>query len=217
MPRRSAAIASNAVQGLIGFDLDGTLLRGMTVCEVLAEALGHSDVMKRYERLATERDISEARMDMARWYQGHTYDDLQAHLESACLAPGAHEAISLLKSRGFEVAIVSTTWSFAVRWFAERFNVVHYLGTGLSPTGEITHVWGRDKARWLRLLASELGIPLNRIAAVGDSSGDVDMLHVAALRFFVGAKLPAEVERVVHIPGAGIREIADRILREWSA
>lgn len=207
----------DAVRGLVGFDLDGTLLRGKTVCEVLAEELGRASTMGRYETLATERDFTAARIDMARWYQGYSHGALRAHLQRACPAPGAGEGIALLKSRGFEVAIASLTWSFAVGWFAERFNVVHYLGTGLSPAGEISHVWGRDKARWLRALAGELGIPGNRIAAVGDSPGDIDMLQIAALRFFVGRRPPLDVEGVIHIPDADIRAIADRILREWPA
>jgi len=217
MPKEGGSIVSEAVHELVAFDLDGTLLRGMTVCEVLAEALGHSDVMRRYEGLTTEHDIAEARLHMARWYRGHTHEELQAHLSGARLAPGAHEGISLLRSRGFEVAIVSITWSFAVRWFAERLSVAHHFGTELSPSGEVTHVWGRDKARWLLMLADELGVPSNRIAAVGDSSHDTDMLRVATLRFFVGCRPPVDVEHVIHVPGGDIRTIAHRVIQEWSA
>jgi phosphoserine phosphatase len=41
---RSAGVKVNA-HGLVVFDLDGTLLRGQTVCEVLAAPLGRLDEM----------------------------------------------------------------------------------------------------------------------------------------------------------------------------
>jgi hypothetical protein len=37
--------------GLAVFDLDGTLLRGLTVCEVLAGPLGHLERMQQFEAL----------------------------------------------------------------------------------------------------------------------------------------------------------------------
>jgi hypothetical protein len=58
--------------GLAVFDLDGTLLRGPTVCEVLAQALGRLDHMKQLEALIaglSDIDITAAREEMARWYQ----------------------------------------------------------------------------------------------------------------------------------------------------
>jgi hypothetical protein len=41
---------SNQPFGLAVFDLDGTLLRGPTVCEVLARALGRLDRLWQLER-----------------------------------------------------------------------------------------------------------------------------------------------------------------------
>jgi len=43
------------------FDLDGTLLRGRTVCELLAEPLGRLDRMQQLERFSTEADLAAAR------------------------------------------------------------------------------------------------------------------------------------------------------------
>ncbi len=39
---------------LVAFDLDGTLLRGDTVCEVLARRLGRLDRMRELEATATD-------------------------------------------------------------------------------------------------------------------------------------------------------------------
>ena len=53
--------------GIVAFDLDGTLLRGPTVCEVLAESLGRLQEMRRFESFTQESDIVAARQEMARW------------------------------------------------------------------------------------------------------------------------------------------------------
>lgn len=116
-----------------------------------------------------------------------------------------------------EVAIASITWKFAVQWFAEQLNVKHYIGTDLSPRGEIVHVWGRDKARWLQELAASYGASPDRTAAVGDSNGDVDMLRVATLRFFVGVQPVADLDTVIHLPEADLRVVAEHVIHEWAA
>lgn len=205
------------VRGITAFDLDGTLLRGDTVCEVLARPLGRLEEMKRFEAFTTESDIADGRAQMARWYSEHAPGDLAAHLSNACWAPGAREAVRQLQEARILVGIASMTWKFAVRWFAEELNVHHYLGTDMSPNGDITHVWGRDKGRWLEELAETYGLPQSRIAAVGDSGGDAAMLRAAGLRFFVGANLTPEMEPAIHLPVADLRVVAGRIIDAWAA
>lgn len=205
-----------AVGGLVCFDLDGTLLRGLTVCEVIAEALGRLDEMKRFERFTSEAEITAARTEMARWYADQSVSALCDMCERAQLAPGANDAVSRLQSAGIEVAIASITWSFAVGWFAQKLNVRHYLGTALRDSGEIDHVWGRTKGPWLRNLASDLAMPEDRIAAVGDSKSDAELLRAASLRFFVGLTPPDDVPAIIHLPDADLQTIADRIIESWT-
>src|SRR5262245_32450902 len=85
------------MRGVAVFDLDGTLLRGDTVCEVLAKPPGRIDQMKRLETFTAEKDIEIGRGEMAGWYKGHTIETLQDHLRNAHWAPGADEAIRLLQ------------------------------------------------------------------------------------------------------------------------
>jgi len=204
-------------RGVVVFDLDGTLLRGDTVCEVLAKPLGRIDEMKRFEASTSERDIEIGRLEMAAWYKGHPLETLQNHLRNAQWAPGAHQAIRLLQDAHVEVAIASITWKFAVQWFAHQLNVTHCLGTDLTPRGEVVHVWGRDKARWLRELVATSGVSPDRTAAVGDSNGDVDMLRAATLRFFVGVQPLTGLDAVIHLPETDLRVVAEYVIHEWAA
>ena len=91
--------------GLVAFDLDGTLLRGPTVCEVLAGGLGHLERMREFETITTESDMAAARLEMTRWYRGIPIAELTATLDFASLAPKTAEGIRLLREHGFEIAI----------------------------------------------------------------------------------------------------------------
>jgi len=83
------------------------------------------------------------------------------------------------------------------------------------PSGAIEHVWDRTKGTWLLQLANDLGVEESRIAAVGDSAGDTDLLKASALRFFVGSEPPDSIPAVVHLPAADIRTIAEHIIHVW--
>ena len=197
------------------FDLDGTLLRGRTVCELLAEPLGRLDRMQQLERFATEADLAAARDEMATWYRGRPVSQLTAGLQAVPFAPGTEEAVALLHRSGVTVAIASITWEFAVECFARRLGVTHFIGTRLGPADAVEHVWPRDKARWAQALRRQLSIPANRLVAVGDSSGDADMLQIAAHRVFVGDRVPPAIADVYHAPAANlltvVRWILDRL------
>ena len=203
--------------GLVCFDLDGTLLRGQTVCELLAEPLGRRREMEQLEASTptSEQQIVEARAEMARWYDGVPLAELERYCEGAVWAPGAMEAVAELQRRNIHVAIASITWKFAVAWYAARLNVTSYVGTDLLPSGAMEHVWGWTKGTWLLQLARDLGVDEHRIAAVGDSAGDVELLKAAALRFFVGSEPPDAVPEAIHLPAADLRTIAEHIIRVW--
>lgn len=200
---------------LAAFDLDGTLVRGQTCVVAIASAIGRVEECAEFEKLAM-RDtagVTAAREKMARWYRGHTIDDLTRTLEELPLAPGSADGFALLRRSGVETAIVSITWSFAVDWFAERLGADYAHGTRLTEGG-IEHVWPPDKGRWLHELARSLGLAREAIAAVGDSDGDRELLETAGLRFFVGRE-PPDIPEVIHVPDADLLTIAREIV-EWS-
>lgn len=195
---------------LAAFDLDGTLIRGPTICESLAEHLGKLPRMREMEQLTDLTEIRAARHEMLTWY-GEPLEALCANLAHVTIAPGAAEAFESLALRGIHTAIVSITWSFAVAWFARRFGAAAWVGTD-ARCGEIQHFWPSDKPLWLARHAGTLGIDLSEVAAVGDSLGDVPMLAAVGHPFFVGEKLPREIAHAVHLPNADLRDIARLML-----
>lgn len=197
---------------LVVFDLDGTLLREYTVCELLAEGLGRLDRMSKLEQATSLAQVRAARYEMLEWYRDVPTEFLVGLLANAKFAPGTEEALARLHGRGVLVAIASLTWKFAVEWLAKQLNIVHCLGTELSSTGDISHVWPRDKATWARRLAEQYQIPIERTAAVGDSLWDVEMLSAVGHAVFVGAEIPSKLESTLHIPNANLQEVVSWIL-----
>jgi phosphoserine phosphatase len=191
---------------LVAFDLDGTLLRGATICEVLAEKFGMLDRMRAIERLRDIADISAARREMLNWYGNAPLAVLCAELTRVEIAPGAAEAFRLLATRGVPTVVVSVTWAFAVEWFARRFGAVAWVGTSVTTAGAIGHFWPHDKPVWLSGYAGDLGIGLAEV------HGDVPMLATVGHPVFVGAQLPIEISHALHKPKADLREVVEIIL-----
>jgi phosphoserine phosphatase len=197
---------------LVAFDLDGTLLRHQTVCELLAHHLGTSERMRQLEQLDQPAAIRQARREMLGWYRAYSLTQLCAFLPSAQLAPGAEEGIALLKQHQMQLALVSITWEFAVAWFAHQWGMQHFVGTRVSAAGAISHFWPADKAGWVARLAHRLQLDLSQVAAVGDSAGDVPMLRLSGFPIFVGKTLPEGLSPEAHDPAGDIYRIAQRIV-----
>ena len=127
-------------------------------------------------------DIKAAHEKVAGWYEPSVLPELHSSLASMRLAPGVHEGRSLLKRHGFKIAIISITWEFAVDWFAHQFGADYFVGTRLSPDGDIT-----------------------------DSNGDLDMLRTVEHLYWVDSHLPAGLT-AVHHPDGDIECIAQDIV-----
>lgn len=203
---------------LVAFDLDGTILRGDTVCEVLARRLGKLERMREMEGISDVQGLSAARSEMALWYRGTPAEELLKFLDDAQLAPGAREGCAMLNAAGIEFVLVSITWSFAVAYFSGLLGASCWLGTSLEPDGSIRHVWPNDKACWLTHLQRQRGLDREQVAAVGDTSVDVPMLCSVGLPIFVGSGLPATLPpSTLHLPRADIVQIARIILSQGAA
>lgn len=202
---------------LVAFDLDGTLLRGNTVLEVLAAGLGRLERMHELESSTAWSDIGaieQARLEVAGWYQGVALETLLSFLPRAKVAPGVRKGMSLLRSAGVRTAIVSMTWEFAVQWFLDEFGADYCVGTKLTDDGQIVHFWPHSKPAWLAELAHSLGIALGEVAAVGDSGGDIAMLEAVGHPYYVGLSLPPDLPNAVHIPDADMASLAKTILMQ---
>lgn len=192
---------------LVAFDVDGTLLRGETVCECIARGIGRVEEMAAFERLGSQDEIAAARRAMLEWYIPHGRPALLRCVRGATLAPGARAGLARLRAAGIRTALVSITWHFAVEWLAAELGVDYAVGTGWSESGEVVDFWPDDKATWLSALLKELDIAPDALVAVGDSTGDLPMLRLAGRGYFVGSAIPEPLPHVRHWPAADIEAL----------
>ena len=198
---------------LVVFDLDGTLLRGPTVCEVLAAPVGRSAEMAELETLRAIDDIRAARETMFTWYGDRPVDELCRWLEGVALAPGAVEGCARLRTAGCALAIASFTWRFAVDHFADLIGAEYRLGSSVRADGSWDHVWADTKAEWVAQLMTDLGVEPAEVAAIGDGSFDVPMLQAVGVPVFVGrTPVPGLPTHTSVMPDADLRVVADSLL-----
>ena len=200
--------------GLIVFDVDGTLIRGKTVCELIADQIGKSERMSWLERHggASRESLISAHEEMADWYIEAGRDAVNRFFPTVSWAPKVRSGVRLLTERGWHVAIASITWKFAVKQIAEELGISDLTATGLDwDSSQIEHVFPETKAAYLADLARRIDVPKHLVVAVGDSGGDIPMLIAAGHGIYVGRHDP-KLAGVVHMPNAGIDSIAERVL-----
>lgn len=209
-------------KGLVVFDVDGTLIREKTVCEVIASKINRVERMDWLEHnagtpststgLPPNASVISARKEMADWYVEAGRAAVDTFFESLIWAGGAHTGIKSLTDSGWLVAIASLTWSFGVERIATDLGVNDLVATQLDwNTKEINHVFAADKPVFLKEVATKYEIPSDRVYAVGDSGGDIPMLRAAAHGFYIGDSDPG-INGTVHVPAARIDTIAELIL-----
>jgi HAD superfamily phosphoserine phosphatase-like hydrolase len=209
-------------QGLVVFDVDGTLIREKTVCEVIATKIDKVERMDWLERNAgssrashvgpPEDLVIDSQIEMADWYVEAGREAVDSFIDSLTWAEGAHAGIKSLIDSGWLVTIASMTWSFGVEKIAAELGVEEFLGAGLDwDTKHIDHVFPEHKVEFLQQTASKHGIPADRIYAIGDSGGDVPMLKAATKGFYLGDSDP-QIPGVFHLSNARIDTVARRIL-----
>ena len=197
---------------LVAFDLDGTLLRGDSVCMGIARGIGRLERMQEMEQGYDLADVQSDATEMASWYLPHGQARIEQELPKLKLAPGAKEGCELLREAGVDMAIISVTWAFAAEYFAEKFGIAHYAATPLDwTTGEFDDFGAENKGPWLGAKSESLGLSPEQVVAVGDSPNDQSMFDVAGTAYCVGATC-GESPNLIRRPNANILDLAREIL-----
>ena len=210
--RHLAAPGAPAGIRLVAFDLDGTLTRGQTCMEAIADAFGFADQMAAWEQARTEQELTAARLGMWEYLRHGSSQDINAAIAGIPLAPGAADGIAALRAAGVRTVIVSLTLAQCAAYFARRLGADAHIGTEPDGSGGFRHVFAATKPILLFQHARALGISPDQVAAAGDSPGDIPMLRAARTSIYVGATVPDGFTPTWHLPQAPIDEIARVIL-----
>jgi glucosyl-3-phosphoglycerate synthase len=203
------------------FDMDGTLLRGRFVVNLarrtnkLAEL---NEFLDRQDLPADERTCCIARL-----FAGVPRSVFEEAARGVPLMPGAAELVVALRKRGFQVGIVTDSFSAAAeivrrRVFAD-FSVAHLLRfrRGVA-TGEVTlspamqHPSGCKQHNLCKLnvllhVCGQLSLSPERVLAVGDSDPDACMLRAAGVSVAFQPKSPALAASAGHVVHENLLEV----------
>jgi phosphoserine phosphatase len=215
---------------LVVFDVDGTLVEhteDKTVWEVLNRRFTGTDGTNR-ERfdayLAGRLSYAEwVALDISGWRDaGATRDQIVAAFEPLKLVSGARETLDALRERGVRLAVVSGTLDLLLETlfpdhpFAEVYcNRIRFGPEGRIASWSATPFDMSGKSVALRAIAMREGVPLSRVAFVGDSANDVWIAEESGLAVAFNPK-STELERVadVIVRSRDLRHILPHLLPE---
>lgn len=181
---------------LVCFDMDSTLVQ-MEVIDELAKIAGVVSQVQTITEAAMQGKINFAESFHSRMalLKGIPEARLKQLAEALPITPGAEKLISTLKRLGFKTAILSGGFLYFAKALQERLGLdLIYANTLDLEAGKTTGkvigeiVDGERKAARLKEIASEFGISLAQVVAIGDGANDIPMLTLAGLGIAFQAK-----------------------------
>jgi phosphoserine phosphatase len=214
-----------APEGLVAVDLDGTLLRGTSVSRLLAEHLGHRDLLEELEAAFAAGAITNAVVAdrSAAFLRDVFLDDVGRLLASASWLQGIAEGVELLRRRRMRVLLTTITWRFAAEIAARLFRFDAACGTEMEVvdgrlSGKVAaHFDAGDKAEFARRACVDCGIDSSRLVAVGDSLSDLPLFALADLAVALNATEPARRAATVAVETDDFRDVAQLIAERYDA
>ena len=182
---------------LICFDMDSTLIQAECIDE-LARRHGVYDQVAAITESAMrgEIDFRESFSRRVALLKGLDVSVMQDIAENLPVTEGVDRLMSVLKTCGYKIAILSGGFTFFGEYLQRKFGIDYVYANELEvgDDGKLTGryvgevVDGRRKAELLKLIAQVEKVNLAQTIAVGDGANDLPMLSTAGLGIAFHAK-----------------------------
>ncbi|MBP5637445.1 MAG: phosphoserine phosphatase SerB, partial [Bacteroidales bacterium] len=182
---------------LICFDMDSTLIQAECIDE-LAKRAGVGDEVAAITESAMrgEIDFKESFTRRVALLKGLPVSVMQEIAENLPITEGTDRLMSVLKTCGYKIAILSGGFTYFGEYLQRRYGIDYMYANELEVddnglltgryVGEV--VDGRRKADLLKLIAQTEKVNLAQTIAVGDGANDLPMLLEAGLGIAFHAK-----------------------------
>ena len=172
---------------LICFDMDSTLIQTECIDE-LAERAGVGAEVRAITESAMRGEID--------FKESFTRRVMQEIADKMPITEGVDRLISVLKTCGYKIAILSGGFTFFGEYLQKRYGIDYVYANELEidDNGKLTGnfigeiVDGRRKADLLKLIAQMEKVNMAQTIAVGDGANDLPMLSEAGLGIAFHAK-----------------------------
>ncbi|MEA2499079.1 MAG: phosphoserine phosphatase [Actinomycetota bacterium] len=206
-------------QGVVAFDLDGTLVPGTSVCLHLAPWLGHDELPELERRYAageiTNHEVAERD---AIFYAGRSRREVWDQLVDVPVIAGIRATVEWLKRNRLVPVIATVTWRGSAEFFKEKYAFRAASGCELQQEADGTlsgqvarHFEAADKVSFVRELAEAEGLGFDRVVAIGDSTSDIPLFREAGLAIALNATRNARDAAHVSLETDDLREVIPTI------
>ncbi len=182
---------------LICFDMDSTLIQAECIDELARRHGVYDKVAAITERaMRGEIDFKESFTERVALLKGLDVSVMKDIAEHLPITEGTDRLMSILKTCGYKIAILSGGFTFFGEYLQRRYGIDYVYANELEigEDGRLTGryvgeiVDGRRKADLLKLIAQSEKVNLAQTIAVGDGANDLPMLTEAGLGIAFHAK-----------------------------
>ena len=182
---------------LICFDMDSTLIQAECIDELARRHGVYDKVAAITERaMRGEIDFKESFTERVALLKGLDVSVMKDIAENLPITEGADRLMSVLKTCGYKIAILSGGFTFFGEYLRTKYGIDYLYANELEigEDGKLTGryvgdvVDGRRKADLLKLIAQTEKVNIAQTIAVGDGANDLPMLLEAGLGIAFHAK-----------------------------
>ena len=175
---------------LICFDMDSTLIQAECIDEMARRHGVYEQVSAITARaMRGEIDFKESFTERVALLKGLDVSVMQEIADNLPITEGTDRLMSVLKTCGYKIAILSGGFTFFGEYLQKRYGIDYVYANELEvgEDGRLTGryvgevVDGRRKADLLRLIAQTEKVNIAQTIAVGDGANDLPMLLEAGL------------------------------------
>jgi len=203
---------------LASFDLDGTLVRGISTGAFLAQKMGHAEAMQaaeaRYAAGLVANDYVST-LDGG-FYRGYRKAQIFALLDDLPFIADIEATLAALTARGIPVVLCTLAWEFVAEYVAQRFGFIAWSGPTLAcaADGRFTGTIARHfdefgKPVFIQHLCNQWGIALADVCHIGDSRSDIELFKQVGFSIALNATDDARAVASTTLTADSLLDILD--------